>query len=118
MHICRSGIITSERKYNRLCFVPSPAPVIFQTFVDNLVAGIPGVAAYLDDIIVTGRSIEDQLSNLRRVPSALHDYRLKFQMNLFAFFEVGRVLHGSPHFKIRLAHREDMAHEFRSSQPD
>ena len=118
MHICRSSIITSQRKYNILFFVPSPASVIFQTFVDNLVAGIPGVAAYLDDIIVTGRSIEDHLSNLRRVPSALDYQRLKLQMNLFAFFEEGRYLPGLRHFKIWLANRQDMAHAFLSSQTD
>ena len=38
-------------RYNRLCFGPSPAPAIFQKLVDNLVAGIPGVAAYLGYII-------------------------------------------------------------------
>ena len=91
---------------------------LFQTLVDNLVAGIPVVAAYLDDIIVTGRSIEDHLSNLRRVPSALHDYRLKLQLNLFAFFEEGRYLPGLRHFKIWLANRQDMAHAFLSSQTD
>ena len=57
-------------QYNRLCFGPSPAPAIFQKLVDNLVAGITGVAAYLDDIIVTGRTTEDHLSNLTR--ASLH----------------------------------------------
>ncbi|KAI0210064.1 hypothetical protein LSAT2_005207, partial [Lamellibrachia satsuma] len=48
-------------RYNRLCFGPSPAPAIFQKLVDNLVAGIPGVAAYLDDIIVTGQTKAEHL---------------------------------------------------------
>ena len=51
-------------RYNILCFGPPPAPAIFQKLVDNLVAGIPGVAAHLDDIIVTGQTKEEHLENL------------------------------------------------------
>ena len=73
-------------RYNRLCFGPSPAPAIFQKLVDNLVAGIPGVAAYLDDIIVTGQTKEEHLENLRRVLEALDNYGLKLQLDKCVFF--------------------------------
>ena len=65
-------VINTQRglyRYNRLCFGPSPAPAIFQKLVDNLVAGIPGVAAYLDDIIVTGQTKEEHLE--KRVQAIL-----------------------------------------------
>ena len=73
-------------RYNRLCFGPSPAPAIFQNLVDNLVAGIPGVAAYLDDIIVTGQTKAEHLENLRRVFAALDNYGLKLQLDKCVFF--------------------------------
>ena len=73
-------------RYNRLCFGPSPAPAIFQKLVDNLVAGIPGVAAYLDDIIVTGQTKAEHLENLRRVLEALDNYGLKLQLDKCVFF--------------------------------
>ena len=72
--------------YNRLCFGQSPAPAIFQKLVDNLVADIPGVAAYLDDIIVTGQTKAKLLENLRRVLEALDNYGLKLQLDKYVFF--------------------------------
>ena len=74
-------------RYNRLSFGPSPAPAIFQKLVDNLVAGISGVAAYLDDIIVTGRTKAEHLDNLRRVFAALDNYGLKLQLDKCVFFK-------------------------------
>ena len=54
--------------------------------MDNLVAGIPGVAAYLDDIIVTGQTKAEHLENLRRVFAALDNYGLKLQLDKCVFF--------------------------------
>ena len=71
-------------RYNRLCFGPSPAPAIFQKLVGNLVAGIPGVAAYLDDI--TGQTKAEHLENLRRFLKALANYGLKLQLDKCVFF--------------------------------
>ena len=73
-------------RYNRLCFGPSPAPAIFQKCVDNLVSGIPGVAAYLDDIIVTEQTKAEHLVNLRRVLEALDNYDMKLQLDKCVFF--------------------------------
>ena len=58
-------------RYNRLSFLTAQAPVIFQKLVDNLVSGIPYVAAYLDDVIPTGRTKEEHLQNLKQVLAAL-----------------------------------------------
>ena len=41
-------------QYNRLPFGVASAPSIFQNIMDQVIAGVPGTAAYLDDIIVTG----------------------------------------------------------------
>ena len=48
-------------RYNRLSFGTAPALAIFQKLVDNLVSGIPYVVAYLDNVIVTGRTKEEHL---------------------------------------------------------
>ncbi|KAL6742097.1 hypothetical protein Aduo_015289 [Ancylostoma duodenale] len=46
-------------RYNRLTFGVKSAAGIFQQIIDSMIAGLNGVAAYLDDIIVTGRRMEE-----------------------------------------------------------
>ena len=72
--------------YNRLSFGPVPAQAIFQKLVDNLVSGIPHVAAYLDDVIVTGRTKEEHLQNLKQVLSALNKHFMKLRPDKCEFF--------------------------------
>ena len=74
-------------RYNRLSFGPAPAPAIFQKLVDNLVSGIPYVAAYLDDVIVTGRTKEEHLQNIKQVLAALTDYGMKLRLDKCEFFQ-------------------------------
>ena len=54
-------------QYNRLPFGVSYAPGIFQRAIDSLVKGIPYVAAYMDDILLTGETQEQHLANLTAV---------------------------------------------------
>lgn len=56
---------------NRLPFGVSSCPAIFQRLMESLVAGIPNVAAYLDDILLTGRSDQERLATLNQVLSRL-----------------------------------------------
>ena len=74
-------------RYNRLSFGPAPAPAIFQKCVDNLVSGIPYVAAYLDDVIVTGRTKEEHLHNIKHVLAALTEYGMKLRLDKCEFFQ-------------------------------
>ena len=73
-------------RYNRLSFGPAPAPAIFQKLVDNMVSGIRYVAAYLDDVNVTGRTNEEHLQNLKQVFSALNEYGMKLRHDKCEFF--------------------------------
>ena len=73
-------------RYNRLSFGPAPAPAIFQKLVDNLVSGITYVAAYLDDVIVTGRTKEEHLQHLKQVLAALNEYGMKLRLGKCEFF--------------------------------
>nr|XP_023665672.1 LOW QUALITY PROTEIN: uncharacterized protein K02A2.6-like [Paramormyrops kingsleyae] len=54
-------------KYNRLVFGVASSPAIFQRTMDTLLQGIPQVAAYLDDILITGTTEVEHLSNLEQV---------------------------------------------------
>ena len=51
-------------RYTRLQFGVSSAPGIFQRAMDNLLQGMPHVMAYLDDILISGRSEQEHLGNL------------------------------------------------------
>ena len=47
-------------------FELSCAPAIFQRIIEQTLAGLPGVACYLDDIIITGRTEKDHLTSLQK----------------------------------------------------
>ena len=50
-------------RYNRLPFGVSSAPSIFQKTMENLLQGIKGVSVYIDDILITGPTIEEHLQS-------------------------------------------------------
>jgi len=52
---------------NRLPYGISSAPGIFQRTMENVLQGIPGVVVRIDDILVTGKTSEEHLSNLEQV---------------------------------------------------
>ena len=54
-------------QYSRLPFGIASAPAIFQRTMDSILQGIRGVACYIDDIIVTGKSDEEHLEHLEEV---------------------------------------------------
>ena len=64
-------------KMNRLPYGISAAPSIFQREMDHVLSGIDGVKCLLDDILVTGRSMEEHLTRLDIVMSRLRDAELK-----------------------------------------
>ena len=71
--------------YNRLPFGISSAPGIFQRVMECLLRGIPGVIVYLDDILITGSSVDEHFANLDKVLQKLRDARLKLKQNKCAF---------------------------------
>lgn len=73
-------------QYTRLPFGVSSAPAIFQREMENLFRGLPSVAVYFDDIIVTGVDDQDHLKNLKSVLRRLQDADLKVKLEKCEFF--------------------------------
>ncbi|MEE4247203.1 MAG: reverse transcriptase domain-containing protein, partial [Kangiellaceae bacterium] len=65
--------------YLRLPFGVSPAVGIFQRCMENILRGMSGVFAFLDDILITGRTLEEHEQNLRKVFSILEENGLRLQ---------------------------------------
>ena len=72
-------------KYNCLPFGVSSAPSIFQRTMEGIVAGIPNVVVYIDDILVVGSSEEDHLRTLDIVLKQLEDAGLRLKLAKCAF---------------------------------
>ena len=51
-------------QYNRLALGVSSAPGIFQQAMDSLLQGMAHIAAYMDDILVTGECEQEHLQKL------------------------------------------------------
>lgn len=72
-------------QFNRLPFGVSTAPAIFQRAMDSLLQGLKGVSVYIDDILVTGSSIEDHLHDLEVVLGKLNEAGLKLKRSKCVF---------------------------------
>ena len=62
-------------QYTRLPFGVASALALFQKTMDSLLQGIPHTLRYLDDILVTGTTEEEHLSNLEEVLKRLKHSR-------------------------------------------
>lgn len=72
---------------NRLPFGVSSSPAIFQRLMESLVGGIPNVAVYLDDILLTGQSDQGHLTTLNQVLTRLQEAGLRLKRNKCVFLE-------------------------------
>lgn len=73
--------------YNRVPFGVASAPGIFQRIIEQIILGIPGVVAFLDDILVTGPTISDHLSSLKEVCKRLSENGLTLCKEKCNFFQ-------------------------------
>ena len=74
-------------RYKRMPFGLSCAPAIFQRIIEQTVGDIPGVACYLDDIIVTGKTETDHLTNLQRTLERLKESGFRLRKSKCSFFQ-------------------------------
>lgn len=61
-------------QYNRLPPGVKSAPGVFQRIIDSMVAGIPGVKPYLDDILIAGKTQAEHDRSLHAVLERIQDY--------------------------------------------
>ena len=59
--------------YTRFCFGITSSPGVFQRIIDQLIQGMPRAVAYLDDILISGRTMEEHDRNLHAVFMRLRD---------------------------------------------
>jgi len=74
---------------NRLPFGVASAPAIFQRAMDGLLQDIPHVAAYLDDILITGKDDKEHLRNLEEVLHRLEEAGLQLKQSECVFDTCG-----------------------------
>ena len=64
-------------QYNRLPFGVASAPAIFQRQMETLLQGVEGVSVYIDDIIISGATLEEHYSRLAEVLHRLENAGLR-----------------------------------------
>ena len=74
-------------QYNRLPFGVSSAPAIFQRCMETLLQGCQGVSVYLDDILITGATLEEHIQNVEIVLSKLKEAGLRLKRDKCSFLQ-------------------------------
>ena len=64
-------------RYKRLCFGVSTAPGVFQRTMETLLKGLNHVVVFFDDILITGTTAENYLSNVEKVLDRLQTAGLR-----------------------------------------
>ena len=64
-------------RYNRLPYGIASAPAIWQRTMEMVLQDIPGTQVILDDMIITGKTMEEHLSNLAKVLERLDSKGLR-----------------------------------------
>ena len=70
---------------NRLPYGVKTAPHIFQSIMDQILQGIPGVCCYIDDILVTAPSDAEHLKRLEMVFQRLEKYNIRVKKEKCSF---------------------------------
>ena len=86
-------IVTPER----LQFGIKTAPKIFQSNLDQLLAGIPSVACIVDDVCITGKTPQEHFANLEEVLHRIEGAGLKLNRAKCSFYQsevkyLGRII--------------------------
>ncbi len=74
-------------RFNRLPYGVASAPAIFQKIMDQVLQGLPGIACYIDDILVTGPTDEEHMRNPEAVFKRLKEYGFRLKLRKCQFFQ-------------------------------
>lgn len=72
-------------RYTRLPFGVKSAPAIFQRVMDTMIGNMPLVKAYMDDILIGGKSREECLKKTRELLACLEAHDVKANYNKCQF---------------------------------
>lgn len=73
-------------RVNRLMYGIAPGPTIWQRELENILRDIPGVAIFIDDIIITGESDEVHLARLEAVLERFRIHNITLNTKKCVFF--------------------------------
>ena len=74
-------------KYNRLPYGIASTPGIFQCTIGRLLQRIPQVVVRIDDILVTGKTRDKHLENLKKVLTRLDKARIRLKLKKCVFLQ-------------------------------
>ena len=74
-------------RYTRLPFGIASAPAIFQKTMDTILQGIPGVLCYIDDLLVTGKTLGEHMRNLEMVLQRAKQYGVRIKREKCRFLQ-------------------------------
>ncbi|CAS00993.1 Protein CBG28002 [Caenorhabditis briggsae] len=72
-------------RYNRLAFGVKSAPGSLQQVMGSMITGLDGTAAYLDDIIISGSTIEEHNKRLMALMKRINDYGFRIRLGKCTF---------------------------------
>ena len=79
-------------QYHRMCFGLASSSAQFQRLMDTMISGLPGVAAYLDDLIITESTETEQWENLERLIQKLSEYELRVNLDKSVFLKLSQII--------------------------
>ena len=74
-------------RYNRMCFGVASSPAVFQRLMDAMTADLPGTAAYMDDLILTGSTPEEHWAHVDALLKRLSEYGLSIKAEKCKFYK-------------------------------
>jgi len=85
--LCNINTHQGVYEYQRLTFGVKSAPDIFQAIMDNMLAGLPFAAAYMNDIVVVSRSPDGRRRHLHAVFDIINEYVFRVRLRKCSFFQ-------------------------------
>ena len=73
-------------QYERLSFLVKVTPAIFQQVMDTMLGELDFSIAYLDDILINSKSMEEHMGHVHKVFSQIQDYGFKIKESKCDFF--------------------------------
>lgn len=64
------------------------APAIWQRFIEQLLSGIPGVAVFLDDIMITAETDEEHIHKIEELFKRLNEHNMRINLEKSEFMKL------------------------------